>query len=76
LLACGALVDHEQNDGATALLMAALNGCAEAVRNLLDYGADIDHTDCRRQTALFLAAWYPAGRRAGGNVLAKAPRPR
>jgi ankyrin repeat protein len=52
LLARGAQVDHRQNGGGTELLMAALNGCAEAVRNLLDDGADIDDTDNQGRSPL------------------------
>jgi len=57
----GPLVDHQENDGATALLMAALNRCVEAVGDLLDHGTDIDHTNQPPADSAVSAAWYPVG---------------
>src|SRR5437016_1292075 len=42
LLDEGLPVDCRDNDGYTALMMAAMHGCLEIVRHMLDRGAQVD----------------------------------
>ncbi|XP_019727470.1 ankyrin repeat domain-containing protein 50 [Hippocampus comes] len=52
-----AMLEHADNDGWTALRSAARGGHGEAVRLLLDAGADVDGCDAEGRTALRAAAW-------------------
>ncbi|XP_037095125.1 ankyrin repeat domain-containing protein 50 [Syngnathus acus] len=51
------MLEHADNDGWTALRSAAWGGHSEAVRLLLDAGADVDGCDAEGRTALRAAAW-------------------
>lgn len=51
------MMEHVDNEGWTALRSAAWGGHSEAVRLLLDAGADVDGCDCEGRTALRAAAW-------------------
>jgi len=51
LLSYGALVDHQDSDGQTALHMAAIAGIPTVVKLLLCFGADADARDHRGKTA-------------------------
>ncbi|XP_077435531.1 uncharacterized protein ankrd50l [Vanacampus margaritifer] len=51
------MLEHADNDGWTALRSAAWAGHGEAVRLLLDAGADVDGCDAEGRTALRAAAW-------------------
>jgi len=52
----GANIDHQNNDGYTALKAAAQEGHKDTLQILLDNGANKDHQDIFGQTALILAA--------------------
>ena len=57
LLAAGADANRAQPEGETAVMTAARTGRVEAVRILLDHGADVDAAEqWRGQTALMWAA--------------------
>jgi len=56
LIAKGAAVDHQNDDGATALMYAAGNGDTEAVNALLRNGATVNAADKEGETALMKAA--------------------
>jgi ankyrin repeat protein len=49
-------IDFQENDGWTALMRAANNGHSEALKLLLDKGADPNLRNSAGQTALMLAA--------------------
>ncbi|XP_057684775.1 ankyrin repeat domain-containing protein 50 isoform X2 [Corythoichthys intestinalis] len=51
------MLEHADADGWTALRSAAWGGHGEAVRLLLDAGADVDGCDVKGRTALRAAAW-------------------
>ncbi|KAM6986089.1 uncharacterized protein ankrd50l [Aplochiton taeniatus] len=51
------MVDHADSEGWTALRSAAWGGHADAVRLLLDAGAEVDGCDAEGRTALRAAAW-------------------
>ncbi|KAK1169625.1 ankyrin repeat domain-containing protein 50 [Acipenser oxyrinchus oxyrinchus] len=51
------LVNHADREGWTALRSAAWGGHAEAVRILLEAGAEVDGSDSEGRTALRAAAW-------------------
>ncbi|XP_061648535.1 ankyrin repeat domain-containing protein 50 [Phyllopteryx taeniolatus] len=51
------MLEHADNDGWTALRSAAWGGHSEAVRLLLDAGANVDGCDAEGRTALRAAAW-------------------
>ena len=55
LLENGAPVDAINDDGMTALLIAAYKGNRELLKLLIDYGANIHHKDITDSTALLLA---------------------
>ncbi len=54
LLAAGADVDYQDNDGHTALMIAALKGHTELVRLLIAAGADVNLQDNNGNTVLKL----------------------
>jgi ankyrin repeat protein len=56
LIAKGAAVNHQDDDGATALMYAARNGDTEAVNALLRNGASVNVADKEGETALMKAA--------------------
>lgn len=51
------MVEHADSEGWTALRSAAWGGHSQAVRLLLDAGADVDGCDTEGRTALRAAAW-------------------
>ncbi|XP_054643652.1 ankyrin repeat domain-containing protein 50 [Dunckerocampus dactyliophorus] len=51
------MMEHVDNDGWTALRSAAWGGHSEAIRLLLDAGAEVDGCDAEGRTALRAAAW-------------------
>ena len=51
LIGVGADVNIKDNDGDTALNLAALYGHLETLKFLIDYGAEIDKEDCLRRAA-------------------------
>lgn len=51
------MMEHVDNEGWTALRCASWGGHSEAVRLLLDAGADVDGCDSEGRTALRAAAW-------------------
>jgi hypothetical protein len=56
LIAKGAAVNHQDDDGATALMYAARNGDTQAVNALLRSGASVNVADNNGETALMKAA--------------------
>jgi ankyrin repeat protein len=58
LLAKGAKLETKNNWGATALMEAAKNPCASAVKLLIVKGADIHAADDHGHTALIFAAYH------------------
>jgi ankyrin repeat protein len=55
LLDAGAKVNAANNDGETALMLAASNGIINNVRALIMAGADVNARDKQGKTALMLA---------------------
>jgi uncharacterized protein len=51
------LLEKDEKDGGSALLMASLKGHLEVVRVLLAAGVDVNTKDSNGTTALILAAW-------------------
>jgi hypothetical protein len=76
-IAAGAPVDGRDLSGRTALMLAAENGHAAAVRLLLDRGADPNARDARGWTPYLFALLAPSGDvlRAHDSVLKLLPNP-
>ena len=55
LLEAGATINHQDEDGLTALMLACRSGCYEIVHLLLQYKADVELTMVRGTTALMIA---------------------
>ena len=55
-LEAGAAVDQANNNGATALHIAAQKGPVEVLRTLLEAGAEVNHANNNGGTALHVAA--------------------
>lgn len=56
LLRNGALIDHKNNDGWTALMTAAFNGQKNIVQLLIKARADVHAKDPIKRTPIYLAA--------------------
>ena len=56
LIAAGADVNHQRQDGFTALMRAAFWGHLEVTRFLIDTGADVNHQNQYGNTVLIFAA--------------------
>ena len=56
LLERGAVVDTENRNGSTALMLATYGGNGDFVSSLLEHGADVNHKNKNGDTALMLAA--------------------
>ena len=56
LIAAGADINKEDNDGRTALWTAAAKGHTECLQELIAAGADINKEDNDGRTALWIAA--------------------
>ena len=54
----GDLITHEDNDGRTALIWAALNGHAAAIEALVAAGAEVEAKDDKGITALEIAELF------------------
>ena len=53
-------IDKPDENGSTAMMLAAFNGHSEIVRYLLGKGADVNHCDNNKRTALIYASSGPA----------------
>ena len=60
LIAKGAKIDLQRNDGTSALYVDSLDGHIEVVRELIAKGAKIDLQDNDGETALYIASLYIA----------------
>ena len=56
LIAKGAIINHQEEEGQTALILAANGGHKTTVMELIANGAMINHQDKRGHTALMAAA--------------------
>ena len=56
-LAAGAPIDGRDGNGTTSLMMAAANGHVEAMRILLDSGADVNAINERKNSAMHWAVF-------------------
>jgi len=59
-IAGGLIVDATDENGSTAMMLAAFNGHTEVVKYLLREGADVNHHDSNDRTALMYASSGPA----------------
>ena len=51
-------MDIQNKNGETPLHIASRYGCAEIVKFLCEYGANLDIQDDQQETALHVASWH------------------